>query len=789
MFKSLLPLLLLLLSHFVYGQYQVSRVTFPIDAEQTREKLAQAGLDLTHGSGRNRDFFTTEINSYQFSYFDQLGIRYSIIEKDMNDFRKREEAIASRENPLECQDRVYDQSIPENFEFGSIGGYMSMSEVLDQLDAMQDKYPNLISVRRPISNYKTQKNNSIFFVKLSDNPEVDENEPEILYTGLHHARELISVSELIYTMWYMLENYDSNPLIKQILQNTQLYFIPVLNPDGMNYNIEGYDPVLDSFNRNHRKNLRDNNNNGIFEPETDGVDLNRNYGHEWGHDDEGSSGYEGSDVFRGPFPFSEPETQAIRWLCNQHDFKIALNAHSYGDVLIHPWGFAPEQTPDSTRFRYYGEILTRLNGFLAGRGLETVGYNTNGDSDDWMYGSKGIFSMTPEIGGEGDAFYPPKSRIIPLCQSMLQMNIYAALLGNSMIDITDETPRFISSGTNQINLEFTQFGVYQGPVEISFKSLSPYITQIPASFETNLNAFVPYERNIHVTIDPITPMGAHLALEVVCKQGSFTFRDTLNKVRADVDLVVEEQGDITKWDTSNGHRWSTTQESYKSGPVCITDSPNDLYGPNEEQAIVLGQVINLTNANAAYAQFWTKWDIEDLFDYVVFQASTDGQNWSNLCGKLSHAGSIFQLYEEPVYDGKRSTWSLEHVDLGDFLGRNILLRFQLVTDAFNMHDGFYFDEFKVITVEGDFVSTHEIDPTEVKVFPNPSNNDFNISLPETTPFRVTIYNALGSLVHQGRSDAGFMNVQARTWAPGMYHYLIVTDEGKAIKNGTIQLIR
>lgn len=779
--------MLLCLSHFVYGQYQVSRVTFPIDADQPIEKLARAGLDLSHGSGARRDFFTTEINSYQFKYLDEQGIRYTIVEPDMNVFRK--EAAAKRENSLHCQDRVYDQAIPKNFEFGSIGGYMSMPEVLDQLDNMQSRFPHLISIRRPISNFKTQKNNNIIYVKISDNPEVDENEPKILYTGLHHARELISVSELIYTMWYLLENYDTNPLIHQILQNTELFFVPVLNPDGMNYNIEGYDPVLDNFNRNHRKNLRDNNNNGKFDPEFDGVDLNRNYGFEWGHDDEGSSGYQGSDVYRGPFPFSEPETQAIKWLCDKYNFKIALNAHAYGDLLVHPWGYTDGPTPDSIRYRHYGEILTRLNGFLAGRGVETVGYNTNGDSDDWMYGAKGIFSMTPEIGDDGDAFYPPKSRIIPLCQSMLQMNIYAALLGNSMIDITDETPRFISTGSVQMNLEFTQFGVYEGPVEISFKSLSPYLTQIPDAFETNLNAFVPYEKNITVNVDPITPMGAHLALEVICKQGNFTFRDTLRKVRADVSLLIEEHGDISKWDNSDGLRWAVTQESFKSGPVCITDSPNSLYGPNEQQALVLGQVINLTNANAAYAQFWTKWDIEDIFDYVVFQASTDGVVWHNLCGELSQSGSIFQLYEEPIYDGKRTTWTLENVDLSDFLGRTILLRFLLVTDGFNMHDGFYFDEFKIISVEGEFVSTIEVDPTAVRVFPNPTNNDFHITFPDATQFQVKVFDALGTPVYQSRGNSERSTIPTQGWPAGMYSYHILSEKGESIKSGTVLIVR
>lgn len=141
-----------------------------------------------------------------------------------------------------------------------------MPEVLDQLDLMSFLYPNLISVRKPIGNFKTWENNSIYWVKISDQPETDESEPEVLYTGLHHARELISVSQTIYYMWYLLENYNKDPRIKQTIDHTELYFVPVMNPDGYNYNIAGYEPDEDVFTRNHRKNMRDNDDSGFLNP-------------------------------------------------------------------------------------------------------------------------------------------------------------------------------------------------------------------------------------------------------------------------------------------------------------------------------------------------------------------------------------------------------------------------------------------------------------------------------------------------------------------------------------------
>jgi hypothetical protein len=87
-----------------------------------------------------------------------------------------------------------------------------------------------------------------------------------------------------------------------------------------------------------------------------------------------------------------------------------------------------------------------------------VGYVTNGDSDDWMYGEKDMIALTPEIGDDEGGFYPIQENIIPLCQSTLEMNILSARLVNSLIEITDETPKFIKPGVNALDLEFNRYG-------------------------------------------------------------------------------------------------------------------------------------------------------------------------------------------------------------------------------------------------------------------------------------------------------------------------------------------
>lgn len=771
------------------AQTTLSRVTFPIDAAQTRSDLAKAGLDLTHGYGANKDAFTTEVQGYELKRFDAMGIRYTVDIADLSQYRKLKSLEPQREKVLDCQAHTFNTRIPKNFELGSVGGYFSMSEVLDQLDIMAFLYPNLISVRRPIGNYKTWQNNSLYWVKISDNPEVDENEPEVLYTGLHHAREFISVSQTIYYMWYLLENYEKDPMIKQILDHTELYFVPVVNPDGYNYNVAGYEAADDVFTHNFRKNMRDNDNDGVFDPENDGVDLNRNYGHEWGYDEEGSSSFEGSDTYRGPAPFSEPETQAIRFFTEQHDFKLALNYHSYGNLLVFPWGYNDAPTPDSVTYNNYGELLTHLNHFVYGTGMETVGYVTNGDSDDWMYGEHGIYSFTPEVGDPDDGFYPVREKIIPLCQSTLEANLLGARLVNSLVEVTDLTPTFVQPGVNPLDLAINRFGLLDGEVTISFNALSPHITQLPASMHLNLDKFEPMESDLSFTLDNQVPYGAPVNIEIVTQQGNYTYRDTISKIRADFKNIVSDDGNLAYWDISGGTNWGTTDKTYKSGPVSITDSPLGNYEPDSHQAILLNSQINLEETSTAYAQFWAKWDIEDHYDYVVFQVSTDGESWENLCGEQSKLGSLFQLYEEPLYDGKQLYWVRENVDLSEYIGQVIQLRFLLVSDGFVHRDGFYFDNFQVITIKDGTTATSDPAANTFSVYPNPAGTSFTITMPTLEKPAVRVFNDLGQMVYEAQDIQSSAHlVPAYNWTPGLYHYQVLSA-GVPVHNGAVSLIR
>ena len=178
-----------------------------------------------------------------------------------------------------------------------MGGFLTLNEIMLELDSMTTLFPNLISPKFIIGNNQTIEGRDVYAIKISDNPNTDETatEKEVLYTSLIHAREPASMQQLIWYMWYLLENYATNDEIKYLVNNLEMYFIPVVNPDGYEYNY--------TTNPNGggmwRKNKRDNNNDGTFSESNDGVDLNRNFGYKWAYDNDGSSPDQAAQTYRG----------------------------------------------------------------------------------------------------------------------------------------------------------------------------------------------------------------------------------------------------------------------------------------------------------------------------------------------------------------------------------------------------------------------------------------------------------------------------------------------------------
>jgi carboxypeptidase T len=242
-------------------------------------------------------------------------------------------------------------------------------------------------------------------VKISDHPERDEtDEPAILFVALHHAREHLTVEMALAVIRLFTEGYGVDPALTNLVEQREIWVLPNANPDGGEYDVES-----GSY-RYWRKNRRLNSDDSY------GVDLNRNYGYRWGG--EGSSPWPWSDTYRGPVPFSEPETQAIRDFVIAHpNLTAAISFHTYGELILYPYGYTYEEHPadmqpdDYRAFAALAERMAATNDYTPQQASAL--YLTAGDTVDWLYGERGIFAFTFEMYpvSSDPGFYPTADSI------------------------------------------------------------------------------------------------------------------------------------------------------------------------------------------------------------------------------------------------------------------------------------------------------------------------------------------------------------------------------------------
>ncbi len=143
--------------------------------------------------------------------------------------------------------------------------------------------------------------------------------------------------------------------------------------------------------------------------------------------------------------------------------------------------------------------------------------------------------------------------------------------------------------------------------------------------------------------------------------------------------------------------WGTTGSKYVSAPYSITDSPSGNYLSNSNSGITSVNSLNLSGSLGATLEFDTQWAIETDWDYAQVLISTNnGANWTPLQGQYTNPGTgSFQPNGEPLYDGTQLTWVHETIDISDYTGSQIKLRFHLISDQSITEDGFYVDNISV----------------------------------------------------------------------------------------------
>jgi len=754
------------------------RVKIFAQALSDLHRLQELGVNLDHYRGKPGEGIDVVLNLDEVRKLYGTGIPYEIVIDDLNEYYSRRPKPAESEW-MESR-RILREHGVTGFGYGSMGGFHTYAEVVRQLDTLHLLYPHLITPKDSIG--VTEQGRAIWAVEISDNPGVPEpDEATVYFDALHHAREPISMSVLLYYMWWLVENYGTNPEATYLVNNRRICFIPVVNPDGYFYNQQTNPNGGGMWRKNRR-----NNGDGSF-----GVDLNRNYGYMWGYDNIGSSPTPSSETYRGPAPWSEPESRAVRDYVLARNPSIAFSIHSVAGRYLNPYGYRDTVAA----YEYYAEYasdFSRYNNYLYGTVYQMLGYNSNGTTRDFLHHDVQCLAWVPEIGGSD--FWPAMTEIVPLCQENLLAVKYLTWVSGAFADY--QSFRLLGTGAamrgDSVTFSITvrNKGLTQPArdVQVSVVTLDPNLIPVftTVSFdsiavrESIENASAPFVFAIPSSVPFLSEVRF---ASTVTQEGVVTSVDTFSVLIGYPRILFSDNAENgrSNWVRSGtGEPWDTTFVMAYSAARSFADSRYGNVANSTNNTFTTAQQINLAGTLNPRLEYVARWSNEANYDYVRIQLSTNsGSTWTNLAGRYT-----IPVGGQPAYTANMGTWAWESINLTSYIGRQILLRFNLVTDAGLRGDGFYFDDLRVVdyrdslttavNVAGGLPETFEL----FQNYPNPFNPATHIryALPVQSSVKIIIFNILGQEIARLVDE-----VQA-----GGYHIVTwdgTTDNGVRVPTG------
>ncbi len=395
---------------------QLVRVATPTQAD--RDRLADLGLDLTEHGG------DTYIEAVLHSAADAERLAansftWVVVVPD----------LAVRQKQNNELDAAYAEATGTSALPSGRDTYRTLADYNAELRTLAASRPSL--VRLFGLNHRSLEGREILGIEISDNvSSKSDGKPVFLIMGLHHAREWPSGEHTMEFAFDLVRNFGSNSRITKLLEKTRVLVVPVVNVDGFEQSRKWGDLVdireVDEGgtvtilgnpgNTYKRKNCRvadgQNTPPGGCESSSPGaygigVDLNRNYGGLWGGP--GASDLQADPTYRGPGPFSEPESQAIRELISALQVTTLVTNHTFSNLVLRPPGIrSAGETVDEIAMKALGARMTAQNGYRNIHGWQL--YDTTGTTEDWSYNATGGFGYTFEIGP--DEFHPPFSEVV-----------------------------------------------------------------------------------------------------------------------------------------------------------------------------------------------------------------------------------------------------------------------------------------------------------------------------------------------------------------------------------------
>ncbi len=526
----------------------------------------------------------------------------------------------------------------------AMGGYHTYTEVKAFLDSVAAARPDLVS---PVFSLgPSLEGREIWGIKVSNLPNANDGRPEVLYHALTHAREPAAMEVLLHTIRHLLQNYGSDPFVTTLLNTRDLYFVPVANPDGYVHNQTTNPSGGGLWRKNRRLNA-----NG-----SRGVDLNRNYGYQWGLDNLGSSPSPGSETYRGTGPFSEPETQRMRDFILARNFGVEVHYHTYSNLWLFPWGYTTNFAGEYWVYRALADSCVQHNDYLPSPGWQL--YFTNGTSVDWSYGrflpGRRVYSFTPEVGGPGDGFWPPASRIPALCAENLMPNLFLAWAADNPRKILSPDPPDFLPGDSMVS---------DGSAELGWKQT-----------------------------DAGNPAAGYLL-----------------KIMSEPQIVTDSALDSQNWELV-GFSWPTN-------PDIPTESV--FYsGTGDARTAVMSSVTDYPVGPNDTLKFEARYEIETGYDFVYVEVSSDGgKTFASISGNLSTSSGVPYNRGHGITGSSGGGWVQGAYPLTVFAGQKIRFRFAHLTDGGFFLTGFYVKNLRpVLTFSRDSIIALPADSFYTAIF-------------------------------------------------------------------------
>ncbi len=441
-------------------------------------------------------------------------------QQDYYDKIPREGSGTSLKSRVEGQAEILrDDTIPE-YPFRD--HHPSVDELYGWYDELVAGYPNLITKIR--MGYSAEGRDLWVLEVTSDGDTQVDHKPGFLVDGTMHAREWSTTQAASYFMWRLLTEYDIDPTIHWLLNNRRIYVIPMLNPDGYIYDGDG----AETLGHHWRKNRND-----ATPTDEIGVDLNRNWDHywDWGNSDPAAVDYQGEA------PFSECETEHLRSFMLSRTIDSYQNLHSFGGMLLFPWGYPADRSPHDDWYRGMASHMTTHTSKMGdenlhysyGQPYEEVCYAAPGASLDWLYATTGAQALVFELETGDGEWYPDPEHIMTINKDVYDALVYQTRVAD--VDLGDGTTLLFPP------VPYIAYGTVTdsdgAPVVGTTVTLENLDTEETLSITTDMNGY--YELNWGNLVEHGCSLTDACCLSVGAFSTHFTIGDEWG-VRVDVEI-------------------------------------------------------------------------------------------------------------------------------------------------------------------------------------------------------------------------------------------------------------